>query len=336
MNQIFSPAFRRSGLLWGMLLLILLTISSVFIGTRSISVATTWQALVNFDPRNSEHLLVHYLRLPRTLLGLVVGVALGAAGAVMQALTRNPLADPGILGVNAGATLASVMAIAFLGLADINQYIWFALGGAALTGGAVCALGGLHGNNPVRMVLAGAALSIVMLALTQLITVNSDEAVFDQFRHWVVGSLQGRGYAVLLPVSLLVLAGVVLALILATALDTLALGLDLGKSLGVNPLRIWLLAALSIVLLAGSATAAAGPIGFIGLTAPHFARAFSGADHRWLLPWSMMISAILVMAADTLGRLVGYPGEISVGIMVALLGGPVFIWLVRRWKRVQA
>ncbi|NNS10143.1 iron ABC transporter permease [Erwinia sp. JH02] len=335
MNQLSQRVFRRQGLLWGLILLLLLAASSVFTGTRTITPATTWQALVQFDAHNSEHLLVRYLRVPRTLLALVVGVALGAAGAVMQALTRNPLADPGILGVNAGAAFFSVLAIAFFGLTDINQYIWFALAGAALTGGAVCVLGGLRGNNPVRMVLAGAALSIVLLALTSLITVNSDEAIFDQFRHWAVGSLQGRGYAVLLPVSLLVLAGVALAMALATALDTLALGVDLGQSLGVNALRTWLLAALAIVLLAGSATAAAGPVGFIGLTAPHFARALAGHDHRWLLPWSMLISAILIVAADVLGRLVGYPGEVSVGIMVALIGGPMFIWLVRRWQRVQ-
>ncbi|KQN53820.1 iron chelate uptake ABC transporter family permease subunit [Erwinia sp. E602] len=335
MTPILPARLRRAGFLCGLILLLLLALGSVFIGSRPIAPSVTWQALWQVDGRNSEHLLVHYLRLPRALLGLVVGIALGAAGTVMQALTRNPLADPGILGVNAGATLACVMAIAFLGLVDINQYIWFALGGAALTGAAVCALGGLRGNNPVRMVLAGAALSIVLLALTSLITVNSDEAIFDRFRHWAVGSLQGRGYDVLLPTTLLVALGIGLALLLAPALDTLALGVDLGKSLGVNPLRVWLLAALAIVLLSGAATAAAGPIGFIGLTAPHFARAFAGNDHRWLLPYAMLLSALLIVAADTLGRLVGYPGEISVGIMVALLGGPVFIGLVRRWKRVQ-
>lgn len=323
---------RRWGLVLCGLLLSLLAAGSLFIGTRSIPVAVTWQSLVNFDPASSEHLLVRYLRVPRTLLAIVVGCALGAAGAIMQALTRNPLADPGILGVNAGATLASVAAIAFLGLTDITDYMGFGLAGAALVGSAVSLLGGV---NPGRMVLAGAALSIVLLALTQIITVNSDEAIFNQFRHWAVGSLQGRGYAVLWPVSQLVAVGLLLALTLARALDTVALGSDTGRSLGVNLTQMWWLAALAIVILTGAATAAAGPIGFVGLTAPHFARLITGPDHRWLLPYSMLFSAILMLAADILGRVVGYPGEISVGIMVALIGGPFFVVLVKRWRVVQ-
>ncbi|MCL2897268.1 FecCD family ABC transporter permease [Brenneria tiliae] len=329
-------SFRRRGLFIGALLLAALALWSLFIGSRPIPAQVTWQALVAFDAGSSEHLLVRYLRIPRTLLAIVVGAALGVSGAIMQALTRNPLADPGILGVNAGAMVAIVAAIAFLGVSDVAGYMWFGLLGAGLVGCGVYFLsGGWREINPVRVVLAGAALTVVLLALAQLITVNSDEEVFNQFRHWVVGSLQGRGYAVLGPVSLVVAAGLLASLTLAKSLDMVALGNDLGQSLGVNALWVWLLSALTIISLAGAATAAAGPIGFIGLTAPHFARFVAGSDHRWVLPWSMLISAILMVTADILGRLLGYPGEIGVGIMAALIGGPVFVVLVRRWKIIQ-
>ncbi|MFC3396067.1 FecCD family ABC transporter permease [Brenneria rubrifaciens] len=328
--------FRRRGLIFCTLLLAALTVWSVFIGTRPIPAHVTWQALVAFDASDSEHLLVRYLRIPRTLLAIVVGAALGVSGAIMQALTRNPLADPGILGVNAGAMVAIVAAIAFLGISDVAGYMWFGLFGAGLVGGSVYLLGGgWRGINPVRLVLAGAALTVVLLALAQLITVNSEDEVFNQFRHWVVGSLQGRGYPVLAPVSIVVAAGLLASLTLAKSLDMMALGNDLGQSLGINAVWVWLLSALTIIALAGAATAAAGPISFVGLTAPHFARVVAGADHRWVLPWSMLISAILMVAADISGRLIGYPGEISVGIMVALIGGPVFVVLVKQWKIIQ-
>ncbi|QLF94068.1 iron ABC transporter permease [Pseudomonas sp. ABC1] len=328
--------WRAVGLVPWLALLIVLIPLSVCIGTRWIAPGVAWEALVAFDPGNDEHLLVRHLRLPRTLLALLVGCALGVAGVVMQALTRNPLADPGLLGVNAGAALGVVVAVAFFGVLDVAGHLFFGMSGAALAGVAVYLLGGLRQSiDPVRVVLAGAALSVVLLALTQIITLNSDEAVFDQFRHWAVGSLQGRGHAVLVPVSLLVVAGLLLALGLARVLDTLALGDDLGKALGANPPLVWALAALVIVGLAGTATAAAGPISFVGLTAPHLARFLCGANHRRVLPCAMLLSATLLLLADCLGRVVAPPGEVGVGIMVALLGGPFFVVLVRRRRIVQ-
>lgn len=324
------------GLGLGVLLLLALSLASVFAGSRSIPPAVTVEALFAFDPAISDHLLVWNLRLPRALLGIVVGCALGGAGAVMQALTRNPLADPGILGVNAGATLAIVAAIAFFGVVDMIGTMWFGLAGAALAGALVYLLGGVrHGLNPVRLVLAGSALSVVLLALTQIITVNSDDWVFDQFRHWAVGSLQGRGFDVLVPTAVTSLAALLTCLALARMLDAVALGRDTGQSLGVDPRMVWIVAAMAVIVLAGAATAAAGPIAFVGLTAPHVARFVAGPGHRWLLPYAMLISALLMVGADTLGRLVGHPGEVSVGIMVALIGGPFFIVLVQRWRIVQ-
>lgn len=326
--------------LWGLaalaLLLALAALLSLFVGSRPIPIVVTLDAIRAYDPSNSQHLLVHHLRVPRTLLAIVVGAALGVSGALMQGLTRNPLADPGLFGVNAGATAAIVAAIAFLGVNSVPAYTGFGLAGAALAALAVYRLGGVGGGlNPVRVVLAGAAITVVLLAITHLITLNTDVQVFDRFRHWAVGSLQGRGQAVLIPISLLVSVGLLLALLLARALDTVALGEDLGRSLGVNPVLIRSLAALSIVILAGAATSAAGPISFIGLTAPHLARFIVGPEHRWLLPYALLIAAVLVMVADILGRVIGYPGEIGVGIMVALLGAPFFVFLVRRWRLVQ-
>jgi iron complex transport system permease protein len=335
-RRILRGRRRRWGIILCTALLALISVGSVFVGTRSIPPDVTVQAITAFDAAKSDHLLVRYLRLPRTLVGIVAGCALGVAGAVMQALTRNPLADPGILGVNAGATLAIVVAIAFLGVTDVTGYMWFGLGGAALAGAGVYLLGGIRrGLNPVRLVLAGAALSVVLLALTQIITVNSEDRVFDQFRHWVVGSLQGRGFDVLLPTATLTALALAAALALARMLDTVALGHDTGKALGASPRTVWIASALIVIVLAGTATAAAGPISFVGLTAPHVARSIVGPDHRWLLPFSMVFSGLMVVGADILGRLVGHPGEVAVGIMVALLGGPFFIMLVHRWRMAR-
>lgn len=326
----------RYGLFIGAVAIILLALTSVCVGARSIPLATTIEALRHFDPTNSEHLLVHWVRLPRTILAVVVGIALGGAGALMQALTRNPLADPGILGVNAGAMVGIVSAISLFGFTDINQYLWFGMLGAAVAGALVYVLSSVYRSlSPVRLILAGAAVSVVLLALTQIITINSSEEVFDQFRHWAVGSLQGRGFDVVGLTTAMILITAIVALNLSRLLDVLALGEDLGRALGINARWVWFIVCSCVVVLSSAASAAAGPISFIGLTAPHIARFLVGPGHRWLLPYSMMISAILLLGADVAGRLIGAPGEVSVGIMVTLLGGPVFIILVRRWKLVQ-
>ena len=317
-------------------LLVGVVLVSFVVGEKNVALSDTLAAVVAFDPGNNDHLLVRHLRVPRTLLAVIVGCALGVAGAVMQALTRNPLADPGILGVNAGAAAAIAAAIAFLGTTDVVDYMWFGLLGAAVAGGAVYLLGGLRrGTDPVRVVLAGAALTVVLQALTQVVLINSEEAVFDQFRHWTVGSLQGRGFAVLAPVAALVGFGLLLAATLVRALDAAVLGSDISRALGVDPLRVWGLSALAVIVLAGGATAAAGPIGFVGLTAPHLARSLTGPDHRWVIPYSMLLSAVLVVGSDAIGRVVARPGEVGVGIVVALIGGPFFVYLVRRGKLVQ-
>lgn len=309
---------------------------SACIGTRDISLHTTWQAIVAFDPENSAHLLVRYQRIPRALLSVVVGICLGVAGAVMQALTRNPLAEPGLLGVNAGAAVAIATGISFFGITSVAGYMWLGMLGAAIAGVAVYLLGGVRrGTNAVRLVLAGAAVTVVLAALTQLVLINSVDDVYDRYRHWMVGSLAGRGYDALGAIILLAIGGVVVAIWLARPLDAAMLGEDLSRSLGGKPGKTWALAGLTVIVLAGASTAAAGPIMFLGLAAPHLARLVVGVNHRRVIPFSGLIAAVLIVAADTLGRAIPSNGEISVGIMVALLGGPFFIVLVRRRRMVQ-
>lgn len=325
---------------YGIVVLIIVLLIGMFVsaavGIRAIPLASTWDAVFSFDPANSDHLLVRHQRVPRALLSGFVGVCLGVAGAVMQALTRNPLAEPGILGVNSGAAVAIAIGISFLGIVDVRGYMWLGLIGAAVAGVTVFFLGGVRrGVNPVRLVLAGAALSVVLGALTHIVLVNSVDDVFDRYRHWMVGSVAGRGYEVLLPVGFLGAVGLVMALALTRALDSAMLGEDLSRSLGGDPVRVWSLAGLVVIILAGVATAAAGPITFLGLASPHVARLLVGATHRWVLPYSALIAAVLIVGADTLGRAIPPTGEVSVGIMVAILGGPFFVALVRRRKIAQ-
>ncbi|SER25688.1 FecCD family ABC transporter permease [Sphingobium sp. YR768] len=317
----------------GIAFVLLLAAASISIGAEDLSPRQAWNAVTAFDPADNRHLLVQHLRIPRALAALLVGVALGAAGVVMQALTRNPLADPGILGVNAGAAAGIAIAIAFFGQTEAGSYVWFGLGGAALAGMAVYLLGSIRqGMNSVRVVLAGSALTVMFLALTHIVTINSEAEVFDQFRHWTVGSLEGRGFPVLRAVTLPIGTGLLIVAGLARRLDAVALGDDLARSLGSHPGRTLALAAFAVILLAGAATAAAGPITFLGLTAPHAARAIVGTAHRRLLPLAMLLSAGTMIVADMAGRMVARPGEVGVGIMIALIGGPFFIALVRGRK----
>ncbi|MFV0532910.1 MAG: FecCD family ABC transporter permease [Cumulibacter sp.] len=310
--------------------------ASACVGTLDIPVSTTWDAVFSFNPADSNHLLVRHQRIPRALLSAVVGFGIGVAGAVMQALTRNPLAEPGLLGVNAGAAVAIAVGISFFGITTVGGYMWLGAIGAAIAGSLVYALGGVRrGTNAVRLVLAGAALTVVLTALTHFVLVNSPDEVYDRFRHWMVGSLAGRGFDAVYAAGALILIGVLLAFSLARALDSAMLGEDLSRSLGGSPAKIWGLAGLAVILLAGAGTAAAGPIVFVGLAAPHLARLVVGANHLRVLPLSGLIAAVLMVVADTLGRVIPEQGEIGVGIMASLIGGPFFIYLVRRRRMAE-
>jgi iron complex transport system permease protein len=295
--------------------------------------STVWDALWHFDPGSNDHLIVRSLRLPRTVIGLGVGAALGLAGAVMQGVSRNPLADPGILGIEAGASLAVVVAISTFGVGSLTGYVWFAFAGAALASVVVYTLGsmGRDGATPVKLALAGAALASMLGSVTSAILLL-DVATLDEFRFWVVGSLAGRDGSIAAQVMPFLLAGAVLALGSARSLNTLALGDDMARSLGQRVRIARAVSALAVVVLSGAAVAAAGPIGFIGLTIPHVARAICGPDYRWILPWSMVLGPALLLLADILGRIVARPGELQVGIVTAVIGAPFFIALVRRRK----
>lgn len=309
---------------------------SIAYGSRSIPLPVVVDALLHPDATSTDVLVVRGLRLPRTAVGLVVGAALGLAGAVMQGVARNPLADPGILGVNAGAAFAVVVAISVLGVTSPLGYVWFALAGAAVASVAVYAVAstGREGATPVKLSLAGAALSAMLLSLVTAVLLT-DQSAFDSFRFWQVGSLAGRGFDVLLPVLPFVAVGGVLALALGPALNTLSLGDDVARGLGQRTGASRAAAALAVVLLCGGATALAGPVAFVGLAVPHLARAITGPDYRWVLPWSALLAPVLLLGADVLGRVVARPGEVQVGVVTAVIGGPVFVALVRRRRTAE-
>jgi iron complex transport system permease protein len=321
---------RLSGLLVLGGALALAVLASVAIGSRSIPLDRVWD--VTWNGGDSEAaIIVHQLRLPRTVLGLLVGAALGVAGALMQAMTRNPLADPGLLGVSAGAAAAVVSATALLGITDPLAYVWFAFAGAAAGAIVVYGVGaaGRSGATPVRLALAGTAVSFTLLAYVQGVTLLERDAL-DQFRFWQVGTLGGHPASLNAQIAPFIAAGLLLALTLGRSLNAIGLGDEGGRAVGARPGRTRVLGAVAITLLCGAATAAAGPIVFVGLAVPHIARAITGPDHRWVIAYSLLLAPAALLAADVLGRVVQQPGELEVGIVTALAGAPVFIAIVRR------
>lgn len=307
---------------------------SLVIGSRLIPVGTVVDVL--FHPDGSDaSTIVHELRIPRTVLAIAVGIALGIAGALMQGHTRNPLADPGLLGVEAGATFAVVLGIYAFGVTELSQYAWFSLIGAGLAAAAVFAIGSTRGGpDPVSLILAGMAVSAILLSLTQVLVLR-DADTLDAYRFWAVGSVNGRGMDVFWQVLPFIVVGLALAALSASTLNLLQLGDDVASSLGLHPLRAKVIGVLGVMMLTGAATAACGPIAFVGLVVPHVARFFSGVDYRWVIPYSGLLGALLMLAADIVGRVVVRPGELQVGIVMAMVGGPVFIFLVRRFRMVR-
>lgn len=327
------PALRHVPLfLTGLAALALCTALSLALGARSVPLGTVADALLG-NVHGREALVVTGLRLPRTVLGLAVGAALGVAGAVAQGITRNPLASPTTLGINAGAGFAVVVAIFALKLNSPAQYVWFAFAGAAGAALFAQALARRAGDiDPVRLALGGTVLQLVLLSWTSAVMLMNQRTL-DEARFWLAGSLSGRSLDVLWPVLPTLLLGLVVALAVSPALNALALGDDSAQALGVPVARIRLAGAIAVVLLAGSAVAVAGPIAFIGLAAPHLVRPLLGGDHRLLVPGCLIAGPLLLLTADVLGRMVIRPSELEVGIVTAFLGAPLLALLARRVAR---
>ena len=330
-----SRATLMIGLAVGLFLLLVVIVLSLGIGARTLSPGTVWSSLIHGGGDEAD-LIVRGLRVPRTIAGALVGAALGLAGALMQALTRNPLADPGILGVNAGAACAIVLAIAFLGVTQLDQYVWFALLGAAFATVVVYLLGstGRGGASPVRLVLAGAAVTAMLTGLISAVVLTNSIA-FNGFRSWTVGSLQHVDASVVAQVVPFLLVGFALATFLGPSLNTIALGDQLASALGARVGRVRVAGIVATTLLCGAATAVTGPIAFVGLVVPHAVRAFTGPDYRWILPFSMIAGAILVLISDVIGRIVLWPSELEVSVVTAIIGAPVFIAIVRRRRLAE-
>jgi iron complex transport system permease protein len=317
----------------GLALLTVTCLLSLALGARSVPMTTAIDALFSYDASLAEHIAIHDYRLPRTALGLLCGTAFGVAGALIQATTRNPLADPGILGVNAGAALLVTVAVGLLGLQSVTAYLCFAFLGAILATIAVYALAaqGRDGATPVRLVLAGVALSAVLGGIGSSITLFNPLA-FDGMRTWSLGSLAGRSMDVVVAITPFILTGLVLAGMASRALNAIALGDDLAHSLGTGVLRTRMMAAIAIMLLAGGATAGVGPIGFLGLMVPHVVRWIVGPDQRRIIAGTMILAPVLLLGSDILGRFVLASGELEAGIVTAFLGAPALIVLARRKK----
>ncbi|RMB85947.1 iron ABC transporter permease [Streptomyces shenzhenensis] len=330
-----GPRHRGSALTAGLCLLAVLLLAatalSLAVGSGDVSLHDVVHGVLDPDRSVRGQLVVQEVRIPRTLAGLLAGAALGLAGTVMQGVTRNPLADPGLLGINAGAAVAVVFAMSVLSLTEPAQYIWFGFLGACLAAGLVYGIAGLgrEGATPVKLALAGAAATALLVSATDTMLL-SDSQTYDQYRFWQVGALDGRDLDVLLQAVPFVVVGSVLALALGPRLNGLALGDDIARALGQRVAVARLVGAASVVLLCGASTAVAGPIGFVGLAVPHAVRMITGPDHRWILPYSVLLAPVLLLVADVVGRVVARPGEIQVGVVTAAVGCVPFIVLVRR------
>ncbi len=326
------PALLRA--LWlPVLLLVLVGVmaASVALGARDVAWADIWAAFGGAAETFEQAAVAK--RIPRTLLAVLVGGALGLAGAVMQGVTRNPLADPGILGVNTGAALAVAVGIAGFGLVTYSAYIWTAIVGAALAAVFVYTVGSLGrgGATPLKLALAGAATSAALASFITAVVLGRND-IASVLRSWQIGGVGGGSYDAIAQVLPFLVVGLVISLLSARSLNSLALGDELAAGLGERVAVARASAALGAVVLCGAATAVAGPIGFVGLVVPHLCRLLIGVDHRWLLPFSTAAGAILLTASDVVGRLVARPSEVDVGIITALVGAPFFIALVRRQK----
>ncbi|KPC76205.1 iron ABC transporter permease [Streptomyces sp. NRRL WC-3753] len=318
-------------------LLVVVAAVSLAVGARALSPAEVWHGLVAApepDQRLTEiRLIVRTVRVPRTVLAVVAGIALGVGGALIQGYTRNPIADTGLIGVNSGASFAVVSGIAAFGFTSPFQYVWLGFLGAAVAGVVVFGLSsiGRGAGNPLTLALAGQGVTVFLAAMTTAVALT-DKASLNALRFWNAGSLTGVGFDVIWPVSAFIAAGLLLALITLPSVNLLNLGDDVARGLGVNTALTRTVGVVAITLLAGAATAACGPIAFLGLMVAHVARYLTGPDYRWLVPYAGLLGAVVLLVCDIVGRLVVRPGELDAGVVVSLLGAPFFAVLVWRGK----
>lgn len=304
---------------------------SLRFGSLEITTTQAWNAVFSFDSSVYEQVVVRELRVPRTIIALAVGGSLGIAGTVMQGVTRNPLAGPSILGVSAGASFGVTTAIFVLGVSTPAQFVWFAFPGAAIASAIVFAVAstGRGGATPVRLALAGVVVSALLGSWTSTLLLLSEQTM-DLVRFWSIGSVAGRSLDVLWDVFPLMAPAAIGCLFLGHQLNVLSMGDESARGLGMNTVRVRLIASGLVVILTGAAVSVAGPIGFVGLATPHIARSLIGADYRWVLPYSFLLGSLMLVVADTVGRVAARPSEIQVGVVMAFIGAPFLIVLARR------
>ncbi|WP_336045632.1 FecCD family ABC transporter permease [Solibacillus ferritrahens] len=331
-KQFMMPRNFIKVLLLLIILLGLCILASLVFGSRMISWTDLLNGLFHSEVQSHEANVVRQ-RIVRTIFCLLCGAALGVSGALMQSVTRNPIADPSILGVNTGASLFVVCGIAFLNISSANQYIWLAIAGAFITAIFVFGIGsmGRGGATPLKLVLAGAATSAILSSLVVAVMIPRTN-VMDQFRFWQVGSVGSGNWDTITLFIPFIVVGIFIALFTAPALNALALGDDVATGLGVRTVTVRIVAALGGVLLCGAATALAGPIGFIGLLATHIVRLVIGPDLRYIIPMSALSGAIILTISDVVGRLLGSPSELEVGIVTAFIGAPILILITMKAK----
>lgn len=329
--RIASTAYLPLGLVLLTGVLLAVGLLSLRVGSLGITTADAWNALFHYNSDNYAELVVRTLRLPRTLYAIVLGLGLGLSGTVAQAITRNPLADPSILGVSSGATLAVVVAVFFFGLTAPYQYVWFAFVGALLASLLVFVLSaaGREGPTPTKVALAGIVISAMLFAWTSALLLL-DRETMDVVRFWMAGSVAGRDLTTLYWLAPFILGGSIASLFLGHQLNVLALGDETARALGMRTGMLRLIGLILVVVITGACVAAAGPIAFIGLATPHLVRSVIGPDYRWVLPYSMVVGAILLTSSDIIGRVIARPSEVQVGIVTAIIGAPVLIALARR------
>jgi iron complex transport system permease protein len=329
--RLSQSALRLVALLGGLVAVGVISVVSLRFGSIDITNADAWNAIVAYSQASYEQTVVRFLRIPRTVIALVVGCGLGVAGAVMQGVTRNPMADPFILGVSGGAALGITTAVYFGQFHGPTQFIWFAFGGAAVAAALVYVVGaaGKGGVTPVRLVLAGVIVGTLMGTWTSVM-IYTDIATRETMRYLMIGSVSGRSLEDYWPTFPFILGGVGACLLMAHQLNVLNLGEDAARAVGMNTARIRAIFMGLVVIIAGGTVAAAGPIGFVGLAIPHMVRAVTGPDYRWILPLSAIFGAILLTSADIVGRLVLEPSELEASIIMGIVGAPFFIYLARR------